>query len=111
MKRRLLSFLCCPDCRGTKLDLLSRDREDRNGTVLEGEVRCASCETRYPVIEGIPRMLPRHLRPSLVALHRDFYARNPDLVTTGEAETGPVARTLQSFSYQHGVLNERAREL
>lgn len=42
---RLRGLLVCPDCRG-ELD----DRAD--GLV------CAACRWRYPVIDGVPRMVP-----------------------------------------------------
>ncbi len=58
MKRRLLEYLVCPGC-GGGLDLggALRDGEE----VMRGELTCRGCGQRYPVTDGIPRMIPRAL--------------------------------------------------
>ncbi len=56
MKRRVLQFLVCPRCRGElQLAVVSRERE---GEVETGQIHCRACGQRYPVIRGIPRLLP-----------------------------------------------------
>ncbi len=113
MKRRVLDFLCCPDCRREKLDLsVYAGRENGTQEIVEGEVRCLGCGSRFPVVNGIPRMLPAALRRSLVPFHRDFFERHPDLSPKNGA-TAPderVARTLDGYSYQHVKLDDHGKE-
>lgn len=115
MKTRLLDFLCCPDCRHEKLDpYVYRSEEDGNGQkIIEGEIRCGRCGSRFPVINGIPRMLPVSLRRYLVSFHPDFFKRHPDLTPKNRDELPDekVARTLEGYSYQHVELNDRQREI
>lgn len=113
MKSQILDFLCCADCRQEKLDLTVYSG-GRNGTqeVVEGEIRCLGCGSRFPVINGIPRMLPASLRRSLLSFHRDFFERHPDILPHNGAEKPDekVARTLEGYSYQHVQLDDHARE-
>lgn len=57
MKKRLLQYLACPDC-GGDLTLERTDREDRDGEILEGSIRCESCRASFPVLRGVPRLIP-----------------------------------------------------
>ncbi len=51
MKRDLLQWLCCPECRA---DLtLPGDA----AVVLEGELLCEGCYCRYPITAGVPRFV------------------------------------------------------
>jgi len=114
MKKRLLDFLRCPDCHHEKLDLAIRlDAGNGDRTIIEGEIRCGECGSRFPIINGVPRMLPVSLRPMLLSFHREFFERHPDLIPRG-ADTGPnekVARTVEGFSYQHVKLDDQRREI
>jgi uncharacterized protein YbaR (Trm112 family) len=114
MKKRLLELLCCPDCRRERLDLLVYAASG-NGTqeIVEGEIRCLGCGSRFPVINGIPRMLPVELRNALVKFHPDFFARHPDLRSDNGAKRADerVARTLEGYSFQHVQLDDRGREV
>ncbi len=115
MKRRLLEFLRCPDCGSETLDLLPTEpaRGSSDEAIVEGEIRCPRCRERFPIIRGIPRMLPTRLRGSLVQFHADFFARHPDLLPA-EARPGhadAVARTLRGYSYEHVELRDFVREI
>jgi SAM-dependent methyltransferase/uncharacterized protein YbaR (Trm112 family) len=68
MHTRLLSFLRCPQCGGS-LDLVTLTSEaTATGTeVSEGLLRCES-EHWFPIIGGIPRMLPEALADHWAAL-------------------------------------------
>lgn len=114
MKKRLMEFLCCADCRCENLDLRPYE-VDGNGEaqrILEGEIRCRQCDSRFPVIRGIPRMLPLSLRPHLIGLHRDFFDRHPGLIPAGAAEAADtdVAQTLLGYTYQYSKLSDPQRE-
>ncbi len=60
MRRRLLSILCCPTCKG---DLELQVVEESGEEILEGTLRCNGCRVDYPIHEGIPDLLPRGTGP------------------------------------------------
>jgi len=96
MKYALLQWLACPACRSTELGLeMRRTRtsspatrldpdtpgyDPTSGTlqeVVEGELRCASCSTRYTIEDGIPRLVvspPRVVASAHVSTHFDASA-------------------------------------
>ncbi len=53
MKRKLLDWLCCPDC---SREFALRGVEDSTGEIIRGTLTCTSCG-EYPIINGIPRIL------------------------------------------------------
>ena len=57
----LLNILVCPSCDAT-------DRELRLGGGRRPELICSACEARYPVVDGIPDMVPAG--PQRVKLYR-----------------------------------------
>ena len=115
MRRKLLKLLCCPDCRQEKLVLTIYESEGdgENLKIVEGEIRCDACGSRFPVISSIPRMLPISLRRFLVLFHRDFFKRHPDLVPGNgiELPDEKVAQTLKGYSYQHVQLHDQKKEI
>lgn len=60
MRIDTLDILQCPDCAGhlsiERMDLVHREQ------VLEGLLACGDCAARFPIREGIARMLPKPLR-------------------------------------------------
>lgn len=115
MQERLMEFLCCADCRCERLDLspykVDGDGEARR--VLEGEIFCRQCGSRFPVIGGIPRMLPLPLRHHLTSLHGTFFREYPDLVPENGTGDGneKVAKTLLGYSYQYLQMPDPEREI
>lgn len=59
MRLSLMKWLACPRC-GADLDLniLTTDEQAFPLEVLTGVLKCHNCGDRYPVVGGIPRMLP-----------------------------------------------------
>ena len=61
MKRSLLDLLTCPHCGGSFS--LSRDAVSGDGVAADvvdaGTLECGGCETRVPVVGGIPRFVGR----------------------------------------------------
>lgn len=58
MKERLVQFLACPDC-GSDLEL---GRNERQGAeILDGTLVCSGCRREYPILRGVPRLLPTGL--------------------------------------------------
>lgn len=65
MRLRLLDLLACPDCGCQDIRLTSIHESrlpDPSGDIKEGSVNCPACASVFPIVEGIPRMLPRELR-------------------------------------------------
>ncbi|MBI1892820.1 MAG: methyltransferase domain-containing protein [Candidatus Rokubacteria bacterium] len=58
MKSELLQYLCCLACKG-ELILGPISKQDGAGVVDTGELVCGGCGSRYPIWNGIPRLLPR----------------------------------------------------
>jgi len=58
MKERLVPYLRCPDCGGA---LALRADEREGGEVMSGELACGGCQRVYPVLRGVPRLLPADL--------------------------------------------------
>jgi uncharacterized protein YbaR (Trm112 family) len=56
MKRQLLDILACPVCKHHPLELKATTESD--GGVIEGTLTCTQCNIDYPIIEGIPDMIP-----------------------------------------------------
>ena len=55
MRQELMDLLACPLCHGElQLQVLSAEGEE----ILTGTLRCAACDVRYPIDEGIPDLLP-----------------------------------------------------
>ena len=59
MKPRLVSWLACPGCRGT-LELAATHVAS-DGDIDAGDLRCVGCRTIYPIVRGIPRLLPSRI--------------------------------------------------
>lgn len=65
--------------------------------VREGALRCA-CGNAYPILEGIPRVLPDDLMATLLSEQQEFFDRHPDL-RPAQPGAGPSATlsTLRAF--------------
>lgn len=124
MKQRLLDFLQCPECSGD-LDLdvflrkdvhpgleLFKDSQPPTAPtplqpgeeIWEGKLTCRGCAREFPVIAGVPRLLPSALlAASLSEFHGDFIARYRDrfreLPDAAGAERKRV-ETMNAFGYQ-----------
>lgn len=87
MYSRLLTFLRCPDCGGDlRLETLAHDRTDPDDT-SEGLLHCRA-DHWYPVVGGIPRMLPGALAQHWRRLEPLLPASTPDAVVAAAARAG-----------------------
>ena len=105
MNTKILDLLCCPMCRGPlRLEVLSQAEE-----VQEGVFLCVNCGRSYPLINGIPRLLPDAFAHLMPLYHKEFFCRNKTAMASFLARceerhghewwvTG--ARTFSSYSYQ-----------
>src|SRR5450631_990039 len=69
-----LHLLVCPECH-ERLICLRGDADCRDSTIAEGRLRCVSCRQEYPVIEGVPRFVPRENYASGFGLEWTKHAR------------------------------------
>lgn len=67
MRAEALEYLGCPRCK-EKLNLSRTDKQEGDH-IMEGELVCTACGTRYPIIRGIPRLLPSEV------MDADWYER------------------------------------
>lgn len=52
MKEKLVSYLVCPACDGSLTPSISRAEDVE---IIEGELRCSTCASSFPITRGIPR--------------------------------------------------------
>ncbi len=55
MKRELLAILACPVCKG---ELKLAVEEESEIEIISGSLYCQKCNTRYPIVDTIPNLLP-----------------------------------------------------
>jgi SAM-dependent methyltransferase len=51
MKRKLLDYLRCPSCAGALLLSVASTEE---AEIMEGQLACDSCQSKFPIVRGIP---------------------------------------------------------
>jgi SAM-dependent methyltransferase/uncharacterized protein YbaR (Trm112 family) len=71
MKKRLLQLVVCPLCGGSLSDHSFEKTND--DALLSGLLTCDACGASYPVIGGIPRLLPVALQSMLWEMHPEFF--------------------------------------
>ena len=67
--------------------------------VIEGALGCGSCGARFPIINGVPRLLQPALLAQVQRRYPDFFARHPEFAVAAPA-SDPLADTLESFTRQ-----------
>jgi len=105
VKVAILDILRCPECGGhLRLQVLAESTE-----VEEGLLSCGSCDRTFPIINGIPRLLPDALAHVVVQYHEEFFRRHrldPESFLSRSALVGQTAwwsaerRTVKSYSFQ-----------
>lgn len=85
MNRRMMDMLACPIDKRFPLELVETDTAD-DDAILEGALFCSECSRFYPIIEGIPIMLPDDLRDREQDI--DFLKRNADRLPDRIARSG-----------------------
>lgn len=56
MKTKLLEILVCPKCEGSLICQTTETGDDQE--IITGELKCTSCDVRYPIRASIPRFVP-----------------------------------------------------
>lgn len=59
MKKELLKILRCPVCKGP---LTVSVKEEVGEEIMLGTLHCTNCNERYPIVDGIPNLLPPEMR-------------------------------------------------
>lgn len=65
MRPDLLNIIACPVCKGPlalQARAIAPADDPEPGAVREGTLTCAPCNEGYPIVEGIPNLLPPALR-------------------------------------------------
>ena len=75
MQYKLLRWLCCPSCSG---ELLPEAFESDADEMWQGLLECVCCSARFPVIDGIPRMLVGEMQADLQQHYPGFFQRFGD---------------------------------
>jgi len=71
MRERLLEWLACPACGG---GLALRGAGGRGSQIRDGALVCGGCGARYPIVRGIPRLIPEAVdREAVVVAERFGY--------------------------------------
>jgi SAM-dependent methyltransferase len=106
LKPRLLDLLMCPWCRAD-LALTAFDGSAPGGEVVDGLLQCA-CGRRFPIVNGIPRILEDALTlfPDFVQRYRDRLPPLPDIPVMRTREADAIRRTRESFGYQWTQFSE-----
>lgn len=113
MNEQVLKLIVCPEC---KQDLrIQVFKRDADGKVIDGILRCSGCNKAYPIIKGIPRLLPGALQRNLVLYHKVFFeSYQIDIpVSIGLLNSREIAlqeKTLRSFSFQWNTFGKIYQE-
>lgn len=113
MKNRLLAWLRCPDCEGHKLSMVSFAMDPCSESAsspetLDGMLTCR-CGAWFPIIGGVPRLLPRPLREVLPDEYPAFFHQYAGRLFSNARENRPTGqdgetkgqiRIMESFGYE-----------
>lgn len=72
MKKRLLTWLCSPCCRGDFKIISSEKPENPESEITTGSLSCLSCRKEYPIIDGVPRLLPQVTNAQVLKTRESF---------------------------------------
>lgn len=113
----LLEFLACPACRHTlrlmmpveqpaSTAMRTRDARDKSVGVSAGLLRCHGCDRWYPIRQGLPEILPDHLRDW--DEDRAWLAAHRAMVPGGDTVPIDAARNVASPDADEGAHYKRA---
>lgn len=56
-----MELLACPKC-GAAFELIEAERDPANHEeIVSGKLRCSQCDTSFPIVRGVPRLVPPDL--------------------------------------------------
>ncbi len=117
MRNSLLQLVVCPLCQGIVTAESFQDTE--GGEIENGVIRCG-CGTGYPIIDGVPRLLPPVLQSMLWSMHPEYFRAYRTLLpkellpleemqaaTSGkDFDTKAQLDTARSFGYEWQAFSE-----
>lgn len=120
MKSGLLEYLECPETgQDLTLEVFYEVEEIINGKkfneIYEGLLKTKDGKFVYPIINGIPRLLPISLHGELRKYHKEFFRKHWKYFSTiKDSKNSDVIdgskRTLRSYSYQWRTFDEMLKE-
>lgn len=113
MKYRLLDIVACPHCQGR---LTCTPFLETGVEVLEGILTC-DCGRWYPIIGGIPRLLPDLLMADFLSNNNDFLEKYRDkipqiieITNSKDASINLKRRTSDSFGFEWDTFSDIVKE-
>ncbi|MBU0460737.1 MAG: methyltransferase domain-containing protein [Nanoarchaeota archaeon] len=98
MKQQLLNLIICPFCK-SKFNLKTFLKQEQE--IIHGLLKCKCRE--YPIINGVPRIMPDSFRGELINNHRKFFSKykikNYQLKTKTKRDQEKILTT-KRFSYE-----------
>ena len=88
MEKSMMDILACPMDGYHPLEL--HECKSNGDTVSVGALYCTKCKRFYPIIDGIPVMLPDELRDR--KLDSDFIKENADIIPD-KIKNSPVRKS------------------
>jgi uncharacterized protein YbaR (Trm112 family)/ubiquinone/menaquinone biosynthesis C-methylase UbiE len=100
MDKKLLDHLLCPFCGGDII--IKRSLQQENAALLYGLLTCDGCNSLYPVVEGIPIMMPPDKRFGVFAISgiKSFYKKGISVVEICSAlENDDIEKVKEAVVY------------
>ena len=112
MRYKLLEFLECPE---TGQDLVLEAFHEKDKEIYEGLLKTKDGKFVYPIVNGIPRLLPMSLQGELRKYHKEFFRKYGKVFpkTNNIGNSGVIRdskRTIKSYSYQWRTFDEMLKE-
>ena len=112
MRYKLLEFLECPE---TGQDLVLEAFHEKDKEIYEGLLKTKDGKFVYPIVNGIPRLLPMSLQGELRKYHKEFFRKYGKIFpkTNNIGNSGVIRdskRTIKSYSYQWRTFDEMLKE-
>src|SRR5262249_26864234 len=116
----LLDLIVCPKCRGTFTVETFREEAVAGGfaqrgapsnhaapmdgyttEVLEGALHCGGCGAKFPIIQGVPRLMHQTWLARMRTRCPEFFTRYSEFLPRAGTDRGDaLAATLESFTRQ-----------
>lgn len=107
MYLRLLEFLRCSTCQSTLQSVVLESTPEADGAeITSGLLNCSGCQRWFPIVRGIPRMLPDAMAehwPTLRPLIQGDLSKSLSALIEGLNRTDPASydrQTRENFSYE-----------
>lgn len=102
MRRRLLEIIVCPRCRDAfDAEVYAVDAHATGGEeMVDGALHCRGCGDRFPIVAGVPRLLPPALLGRMAPRYPEYFRAHPEMLGGEDRRGEALADTLESFTRQ-----------